>query len=57
VDPDNIDPNSPFAMLQGGFKQQKTLGTINTLNYHGNVLPFCAAAVRGFFAQVLSAQP
>lgn len=57
VDPDTIDPGSPFAMLQGGFKQQKTLGTITTLNYHGNVLPFCAVAVRGFFQQVLAAQP
>lgn len=57
VDPDNIDSNSPFAPLQGGFKSQKAAGAITTLNYHGNVLPFCAAAVRGFFQEVLTIQP
>jgi len=56
VDPPVLDPNNPFVQLQGGFKQQVTAGAITTLNYHGNVLPFCAAAARGFYQSVL-AQP
>ncbi len=56
VDPDVIDPLSPqaFKDLQGAFKQQKAANAITTANYHGNVLPFCAAAVRGFFDNVLA---
>jgi len=52
-----VDPNSPFAPLQVGFKT--ALASILAAggqsavvqNYHTTVAPFCSVAARGFFSQ------
>jgi hypothetical protein len=57
IDPATINPASPFAPLQVGFKQ--TLAGLvasggqqaAVQNYHVTVAPFCTAAARGFFGQ------
>jgi hypothetical protein len=57
VDPQPPAPQNsinPLVQLQAAFQQQKAAGAITTANYHGNVFPFCAAAVRGFFQQVIA---
>ncbi len=54
------NPASPFAPLQVAFQTQlaQQLATEGQAavyaSYHGAVFPFCAAAARGFFSQVLA---
>ncbi|HVY24573.1 MAG TPA: hypothetical protein VG962_14590 [Steroidobacteraceae bacterium] len=58
VDPSQIDPNNPFAAIQGAFKslepapnadQQTQLAWIQS--YHSSVAPFCTLAALSFFSQ------
>jgi len=65
VDPSPNAPSGPFALLQAGFLQAEA--AINTAaggglageeaviqSYHGTLVPpFCAAAARGFFLEIL----
>jgi hypothetical protein len=69
VDTAAVGGGNPFDPLRVGFAAAKT-ATANaagggpagqqavTQAYHGTLVPpFCSAAVRGFFAQVLAAIP